>query len=126
MHLQFLRHLLQRPLLSSGRKALMPDSSSQGPAVPSADADRLSTVLGAVSRLAEQQQSLLELFRSAAPATPARSATLTDDLRSLVSGLFKEHQVASSRSAARDAYLREHVADLPDAYRRLMPETDDA
>jgi hypothetical protein len=125
MRLLSLRNLFQRPLLRSGRKALMPDPSSPIPAVPPADADRLSAVLGAVSRLAEQQQSLLELFRSAAPPAGARPAGLTAELRDLVTGLFRQHQAATTRSGARDAYLREHAADLPEAYRRLMPETDD-
>jgi hypothetical protein len=104
----------------------MSDVSSQPPAAPPAGDDPLRAVLGAVARLAEQQQSLVDLFRSAGPASPAAAQpSLKDELRSLVTGLFKEHQAAATRSAARDAYLREHVADLPDAYRRLLPETDD-
>jgi hypothetical protein len=120
---------LKRPLRTSGRKApAMPDVSPTPPA-PAGGADRLGVLVDAIGRLADQQRSLLDALKptQAAPAAqPASPATSADSIRAMVTEILKEQQVTATRSAARSAYAREHLADLPEAYRRLLPETDDA
>jgi hypothetical protein len=102
--------------------------------------DRLSALLDAVGRLADQQRSLLDALRPspvggppmlpavahAAHAEPpagagSRPVVSADDVRAVVADALRSH----AASAARDAYARDHLADLPDAYRRLLPAGGD-
>lgn len=136
MPMNFL-NLLQRPLRRSGRKAVaMPQISV--PVSPPAD-DRLGRLIDAIGQLAQQQRSLLEALRPQGPALTPSPATqpytaapisaappaVAADLRSFVADLFREHATSAQQSAAREAYVRQHLADLPEAYRRQMPDTAD-
>lgn len=151
---------LQHPSHSGGRKVVpmfrFTQSSKSSPAGRSVDpiaadsvptdprpaeprpADRLSQVLDAVARLAEQQRAVLEALQSggvapgsvvpggvvatSASAVPAASAGVTADaVRALVAEQLNRHHTL----VARQGYAREHLSDLPEAYRRLLPETAD-
>lgn len=120
-----------RPLRASGRKAPM----SQAPNAASTPSDdRLDRLLSAVQTLADKQALLLQSIRPSSPALPPPAgaslnapvaAAPAGDLRSIVASLFREHQASAAQSAARDAYVRRNLGDLPDAYRKLMPDTAD-
>src|SRR5204862_3044113 len=98
---------------------------------PATGPDRLSALTDAIGKLADQQRSLLDALKPAPTAQPAPAAASgfapsADSIRSLITEVLKEQQASTARSAARSAYAREHLADIPEAYRRLLPETDDA
>jgi len=132
-------NLLQRPLRRSGRKAAAM-SQVTVPVPPAAD-DRLGRLIDVVGQIARQQRSLLDTLRpptaavvpspatqpyAVAPASAVQPAAVGEDLRSYVADLFRQHAASAQQSAAREAYIREHLGDLPEAYRRLMPQTHDA
>jgi len=121
--------LLQHPLFHGGRKVPIMSNVLPNPPASSGPDDRLAALIDTVSRLADQQRSLIEVFRanSAPAAAPTTAAAVANpgDLRGLIAGMLKEHQASVSRSAVRQVYSREHLSDLPSAYRRLLPETDD-
>lgn len=101
------------------------------PVPPAGDVGRqLGELSDAVRRLAESQQTLLEALAparrdgSAPPALPL--PTGADDVRRVVLDVLREHEQQRQRADGRDRYVRQKMSDLPDAYRRLMPQTDDA
>ncbi|QOV87412.1 hypothetical protein [Humisphaera borealis] len=123
--------LFKRPLHASGRKALAMSQTST-PATP--PDDRLSRLIDAVGQLSRQQQTLLDGLKASPTPSPAPNPLATAssspavspaDLRAFVADLFRQHSATAARSIARDEYLRQHLSDLPEAYRRLMPKTAD-
>jgi hypothetical protein len=102
---------------------------ADGPGAP--DAGRqLAELSDAVRRLAESQQTLLDALAPArreggATAPQAQPHSAADDVRRIVLDVLREHDQQRHRADGRDRYVRQKMADLPDAYRRLMPQTDD-
>jgi hypothetical protein len=91
---------------------------------------RLASLTEAVERLARSHQALLEARGGASTAPAADGGTPTqpagrDELRRIVGEVLAERDSSARRSEARQRYVREHLADLPEAYRRQVPETDD-
>ena len=111
---------------------ISPPQPNDAPAPPAGDAGRqLVELSDAVRRLAESQQTLLEALAPkrrdpGAPAPQPQPPTGADDVRRVVLDVLREHDQQRQRTDGRDRYVRQKMSDLPDAYRRLMPQTDDA
>jgi hypothetical protein len=107
-----------------------PPTGSPAGAAPPATSDPTAALTDAVRQLAQSQATLLDALRQA-PAQPAGptgaapAARSGDDIRRIVSDVLRERESSQQRTAARDRYVRERMADLPDAYRRLMPDAED-
>lgn len=114
---------LTRALRRSGRKALTMSRTTNPPvSLPEPVDDRLGKLIDAIGQLTRQQQSLLDAIKPMPPAPPAQA---TADLRSFVADLFRQHTASERKQAVRDDYIRQHLTDLPEVYRRTMPATDD-
>ena len=112
-------------------------SQSPIPTTSTSD-DRLGRLIDVVGQLAQQQKSLLESLRASPPApssgtlSPVAPGTApsplgsTADIRAFVADMFRQHSTAAAQTATRDGYIKQYLADLPEAYRRLMPDTADA
>jgi hypothetical protein len=99
-------------------------------APPAPDVGRqLVELSDAVRRLAESQQTLLDALaparRDTSARTPQSQPSGADDVRRIVLDVLREHDQQRHRADGRDRYVRQRMSDLPDAYRRLMPQTDD-
>lgn len=95
---------------------------------------RLDALSDAVERLVQSQQALVDglamppatpVASAASSAEPSAMALSPDQVKRLVADALRERETAQTRSAARERWVRERMADLPEAYRRQLPETDD-
>src|SRR4051794_35479528 len=94
---------------------------------PSATPDPTAGLTDAVRQLAQSQKALRDALRVSPPAAQAPGAAPAapagyDDVRRVVADVLREREASGQRTAARDRYVRERMGDLPDAYRRLMPD----
>src|SRR5688500_19156217 len=103
-------------------------TSAASPAPPSPTSASTAALIDAVRQLAQSQKALLDALRPvpAQPAGAVPAAPAGEDVRRIVSDVLRERESSHQRSATRDRYVRERMADLPDAYRRLMPDAADA
>jgi len=111
-----------------------PDAPTPDPAATAqpdaAPPQSIAALTDAVRQLAHSHHALLDALRPRADGAPAgppptNPAPLAADVRRVVADVLAERDAASRRAAGRDRYVRDKLADLPDAYRRLMPDTDD-
>jgi hypothetical protein len=132
----FLNLFKRLPRRGGGKDEPMPQGTSPTDApigtAPPAASDSTAALTDVVRQLAQSQKALLDALRPApAPsggatgAGPSLPTQAGEDIRRIVSDVLRERESSQQRTAARDRYVRERMADLPDAYRRLMPDADD-